>query len=84
MTVAELSVRMDSAELAEWQAYDAYHQPIPNPWEQTGVLASAILAPHCDKHKTPKPEDFIPRNKLPQTLEEMRAELAKLKGIQKG
>jgi len=84
MTIAELAVRMDSAELSEWMAYDAYHEPLPKPWEQTGVLASAILAPHCKPNQQPKPEDFIPRNRLPQTPEEMRAELAKLKGLQKG
>ena len=84
MTVAELSARMDSAELSEWIAYDNYFEPLPRSWEQTGLLASAVLAPHCEKHKTPKAEDFIPRARLQQTPEELQAELAKLKKIKEG
>jgi len=84
MTVGELEDRMTSAELAEWMALDMYHQPLPNPWYQTGVLASATLAPHCGRGKAPKAEDFMPRARLPQSPEQMLAELAKLKTLTGG
>lgn len=84
MTVGELEDRMTSAELTEWMALDMYHQPLPNPWYQTGVLASATLAPHCRRGKAPKAEDFMPRARLPQSPEQMLAELAKLKTLAGG
>jgi len=84
MTVGELEDRMTSAELAEWMALDMYHQPLPNPWYQTGVLASATLAPHCKRGSTPKAEEFMPRARLPQTADEMIAELSKLKTLTGG
>lgn len=83
-TVAELEESMTSGELAEWMAFDMFHHPIGNPWRQTGVLASAILAPHCGKGKVPKPEDFVPVARLPQSPEDMAAELAKLKTLTGG
>jgi len=84
MTVDELCDRMTAAELSEWMALDMYHQPLPNPWYQTGVIASAALAPHCGRGKAPKAEDFVPRARLPQSPEQMMAELAKLKTLTGG
>lgn len=84
MTVAELEDRMTSAELAEWMALDMYHEPIPSPWRQTGVLASAALAPYCGKGRRPKPEDFMPRARLAQSPEDMAAELRKLQTLTGG
>lgn len=84
MTVSELSERMTSAELSEWMALDMYHQPIPDPWRQAGVVAAAALAPYCGKGKRPKPEDFVPRARLPQSPEEMMAELRKLQALTGG
>lgn len=84
MTVGELCERMTSAELSEWVALDMYIQPLPNPWRQTGVLASAAVAPYVKKGREPKPEDFMPLSRLPQTAEDMAAELAKLKRLAGG
>lgn len=75
---------MTSGELAEWMAFDLYHQPLSNPWRQTGVIASAVIAPHCGKGKAPKPDDFMPVARLPQSPEDMAAELAKLKTLTGG
>lgn len=84
MTVGELSERMTSEELTEWMAIDMFLDPIPNEWQQTGVIASAVLAPHCGKNRGPKASDFIPRQHLPQSQEDMARELAKLKHLSKG
>lgn len=84
MTVSELCDRMTSAELSEWMALDMFHRPLPDPWRQTGVLASAVLAPHCGRGKTPKADDFVPVARLPQTQDEMLAELQKLQRLAKG
>jgi hypothetical protein len=75
---------MTSGELAEWMAFDLYHQPLSNPWRQTGVIASAVIAPHCGRGKAPKPDDFVPVARLPQSPEDMAAELAKLKTLTGG
>jgi hypothetical protein len=66
MTVRELSHRMDSAELTEWIAYTTYYEALPDPWRETGLITSAILAPHSPKGKVPKAEDFVPLEKSPQ------------------
>ena len=66
MTVAELCSRMDSQELSEWMAVHRYFMPLPDPWHQTGVLASAALAPYSGKGKTPKPADFVPLQQPPR------------------
>lgn len=71
MTVRELSCRMDSAELAEWMAYVRYFQAMPDPWRQTGLLVSAVLAPHSAKGKAPSASDFIPIEKPPQHTDQM-------------
>lgn len=84
MTVSELSERMTSAELSEWMALDMYHRPLPDSWRQTGVLASAMLAPYSGRGKKPKPEEFVPVARLPQTQDEMVTELQKLKRLAKG
>jgi len=66
MTVGDIERRMTMRELAEWMAYTRYYEAIPNQWQQTGLLASAILAPYSPKGKTPKASDFVPIEKPPQ------------------
>lgn len=66
MTVGELSRRMDSRELTEWMAYTRYYEAIGNPWAETGLIVSALLAPHAPRGKAPKPSDFIPIEPAPQ------------------
>jgi len=78
MTVRELSRRMDSQELSEWIAFTRYFQALPDPWRQTGLLTSAVLAPYSPQGKAPKAEDFNPIEKPPQHANQMKAELQKL------
>ncbi len=66
MTVGDIEKRMTVRELAEWMAYTRFFEAIPNEWQQTGLLASAILAPYSPKGKAPKASDFVPVEKPPQ------------------
>lgn len=66
MTVKELCRRMDSAELSEWIAYTTYYEALPDPWRETALLTTAMLAPHSPRGKMPKAEDFVPLEKPPQ------------------
>jgi hypothetical protein len=79
MTVGELCQRMDSRELAEWMAYTRYFQALPDPWRQTGLEVSAILAPYSAKGKAPSAEDFNPIERPPQHQDNMLAQLRMLK-----
>ena len=78
MTVAELSVRMDSRELAEWMAYTRYYQALPDPWRQTGLEVSAMLAPYSPRGKAPSAEDFNPIEKAPQHNDQVMEQLRML------
>jgi hypothetical protein len=78
MTVGELSRRMDSRELAEWIVMHRYFMPLPDTWRQTGLLASAALAPYCSKGRTPKPDDFVPVEEAPQHTSQMLDVLAEM------
>ncbi len=79
MTVGELGRRMSSQELTEWIAYHRYYQPLPDSWRETGLLASAALAPHCPRGRTPKAEDFVPVEKPPQHQLQVLEQLESLK-----
>lgn len=78
MTVGELCRRMDSRELTEWVAFTRYFHALPDPWQQTGLLTSAVLAPYSERGKAPKAGDFNPIETPPQTTDEMMSELKKL------
>jgi len=69
---------MDSQELAEWMAYTRYFQALPDPWRQTGLEVSAILAPHSPKGRAPSAEDFVPIEKPPQHVDQMFSQLKSL------
>ena len=71
MTVRELCERMDSRELTEWIAYTTYYEAISDPWRETALLTTAMLAPHSPKGKSPKAEDFVPLEKPPQHEEQV-------------
>jgi len=84
MTVRELGERMDSREFAEWVALHRFFEPLPDAWRQTGLLASAALAPYCKKGATPKAEDFVPIEQAQQheaqildMIERVNAKVAK-------
>ena len=79
MTVRELCDRMDSQELTEWMAYTRYYEALPDSWRQTGLTVSAILAPHCEKGKAPKAQDFVPIDNAPQHADQMLAQIQMLK-----
>lgn len=66
MTVRELCRRMDSVELSEWVAYTRWFSAMPDSWRETSLLAAAALAPHCDRDKRPKPDEFVPVETPPQ------------------
>ena len=71
---------MDSREFAEWVAIHRHYHPLPDEWRQTGLLASASIAPYCRRGTTPKAEDFVPIIKPPQhesQIQEAFAQLAK-------
>ena len=79
MTVRELSVRMDSQELAEWIAYTRYFQALPDSWAETSLLVSTVMAPHCKEGQVPKPDTFVPTSQPPRHPSQEHAELLKLK-----
>ena len=79
MTVGELCRRMSSQELSEWMAIHRYYHPLPDSWRETGLLASAALAPYCPRGRTPKTEDFVPVEKPPQHEQQMLEQLEELK-----
>lgn len=78
MTVGELCQRMDSRELTEWIAYTRYFSPFADPWRQTGLVVSSLLAPHIRDGKVPAPNDFVPTLPPPQHEEQDRAALREL------
>lgn len=78
MTVKRLCQEMDSREFAEWIAIHRHYHPLPDPWRQTGLVASATLAPYCPRGRTPKVEDFVPIAKAPQHEQQIQEALAQL------
>jgi len=76
-TVKQLLAELDSEELSEWMAYSRI-EPLPDPWLQTGVLASVTFN---SWHKRPRaPQDFVPgrRTRRRQTPEQMMAVLDRM------
>jgi hypothetical protein len=78
--VAALGRETDSIELSTWVALDRIW-PLPDPWLQTGVLASlaANLGKSTKDRKRYKPSDFMPRYKAARELPP-----GKFKGLLKG
>ncbi len=58
-SLAEIDA-MDSREFSQWIAWARWFAPLEDSWQQTGMLATAMLAPHLPRGKTPTPADFIP------------------------
>ena len=79
MTQGELCRRMTSEELSEHIAYTRWFSALPDSWRQTGLLAAVMLAPHMEKGKRPKPEDFIPVERPPQDATQDMAALMQLR-----
>lgn len=78
-TLAEID-RMDSREFSMWLAWARWFQPLDDPWAQTGLLASAVLAPHCPRGKSPSPDDFLPDpDQAPKHWTQIRDTLKRLK-----
>ena len=78
MTVKQLCREMDSRELSEWVAFTRHYHALPDPWQQTALLTSAVLAPYSPAGKAPKASDFNPIEKPPQHADQIRTELQKL------
>jgi hypothetical protein len=70
---------MTSEELSEQIAYTRWFAALPDTWRQTGLVVSALLAPHCHKNRIPKPEDFVPVEKPPQHESQDLAALKELR-----
>ena len=81
MTVGELERRMSSVEFAEWLAYTRYFEALPDSWRETGLLASAVLAPYSAKGKAPRADDFVPLDKPPQHQQQMVEQIQQLKNF---
>jgi hypothetical protein len=79
MTVGELECRMTTRELGEWMAYVRHFQAIPDSWAQTGLLVSALMAPHSKKGQCPKASDFNPIEPPPQHAMQARDVIIDLK-----
>lgn len=69
---------MDSRELSEWMAVHRFFMPLPDSWHETGVIASATLAPHMPKGRHAKPSDFVPTEKPPQHQSQIELQLREL------
>ena len=66
--MCELKSRMPYAEFIQHIAYYRRH-PWGDDWQQAGTMAWASIAPHTKRHY--KPDDFIPKVKRKQSLQEM-------------
>ena len=66
MTVAQIEREMTTRELAEWMAYTRHFEAIPDAWAETGLITSALLAPHCARGTAPSARDFNPITPAPQ------------------
>lgn len=74
---------MDSREFSMWIAWSRWFSPLADTWHQTGILASAVLAPHCPRGKVPSVKDFMPiedntpkhPNQIRDVLEQMKRDL---------
>jgi hypothetical protein len=65
---------MDSREFSRWIAYSRWFSPLADSWTQTGMLASAMLAPYCPRGKVPSAADFIPiEERAPQHWTQIHA-----------
>lgn len=78
MTVRDIETRMDSRELSEWLAVHRYFMPLPDSWRQTGVLASAALAPYSKRGQAPSSSEFVPAETPPKHPLQVRDDLARL------
>lgn len=72
---------MDSREFSEWKAFCRYFEPFGDEWRQAALMVCAALAPYCRRDKIPKPDDFMPSMKPPQSPNEIRAEMLKLQAF---
>lgn len=70
---------MSGEELGYWMAYARFFQPLDNPWLQTGLIASAALAPYSKRGHAPKPADFVPIEHPPQHRTQIQDTLARMK-----
>lgn len=80
MSVKRLLQEVDSAELAEWYAYDQ-RWPLADPWWQTARICRTIMAAsgNYKKHDIPEESAFVPSVVKPeQTKNQILAELMKL------
>ena len=75
-SVQQVERDISSRELSEWKAVDRYYMRLPDPWEQTGVLAAAVVAPHFQKGQRPKASAVVGLKEPPRHPLQVRAALA--------
>ena len=68
MSVRECQHKVSAKEFAEWLAFFQL-EPMPDSWLQHGVLCQLIA--NALGSKTAKPQDFMPRVKKRQTVDEI-------------
>lgn len=78
-TLAEIDA-MDSREFSTWVAWSRWFSPLEDTWMQTGMIASAVLAPYCPKGRVPSAKDFVPiEDKAPKHPNQILAVLEQMK-----
>ena len=82
MTLRELSERMDSREFSLWIAFHRFYEPLPEPWYEAGVVASAAVAPYCKPGNRPKASDFVPIEQPASHECQIQETLKMLQGLQ--
>lgn len=91
MTLRELCERMDSREFSLWMAFHRFHEPLPEPWYEAGIIASAAIAPYCRAGNRPKASDFVPieqkvshQQQIDDSLRQLQEALARQQGERQG
>ena len=78
MTVGALCATMDSREFSEWKAFNRYFEPFGDEWRQTALTILACLAPYMKRQSNTKVTDFMPVAEIPQTPDEVAAQISKM------
>lgn len=76
-SVKQICRDMDSRELSEWIAVDRYFMRLPDPWQQTGVIAASAIAPYA-QGRPPQPSAIAGLAVPPKHPLQVRDAVAKL------
>lgn len=71
---------MDSREFSMWIAWCRWYSPLADSWQQAGMIASAVIAPYCQRGRVPSAADFIPvEDNAPKHPNQIRDVVAQMK-----